>query len=43
MPWLYPTSVVLLLGAEVNAEIEKAARNRGVTTAAEGPDSVKVA
>ncbi|MBM4439798.1 MAG: YihY/virulence factor BrkB family protein [Candidatus Rokubacteria bacterium] len=35
MLWLYLTSVVLLLGAEVNAEIEKAARARGATTAAE--------
>jgi membrane protein len=35
MLWLYLTSVVLLLGAEVDAEIEKAARARGATTAAE--------
>jgi membrane protein len=35
MLWLYLTSVVLLFGAEVDAEIEKAARARGVTTAAE--------
>jgi hypothetical protein len=27
--------VVLLLGAEVNAEIERSARQRGATTAAE--------
>jgi uncharacterized BrkB/YihY/UPF0761 family membrane protein len=32
---LYFTSVVLLLGAEVNAEIEKAARAQGATTAEE--------
>jgi membrane protein len=35
MLWLYLTSVVLLLGAEVDAEIEKAARARGATTALE--------
>ena len=35
MLWLYLTSVVLLLGAEVNAEIEKGARQHGATTAAE--------
>lgn len=35
MLWLYLTSVVLLLGAEVNAEIEKAAREHGATTATE--------
>lgn len=35
MLWLYLTSVVLLLGAEVNAEIEKAARTHGATTAEE--------
>ncbi len=33
MLWLYLTSAVLLIGAEVNAEIEKAAAARGVTTA----------
>lgn len=35
MLWLYLTGVVLLLGAEVNSEIERAAREHGATTAAE--------
>ena len=43
MLWLYLTSVVLLLGAEVNAEIEKAAREHGATTAAEEPAPARVA
>lgn len=43
MLWLYLTSVVLLLGAEVNAEIEKAARERGATTAAEEPAPARAA
>jgi membrane protein len=38
MMWFYLTSVILLLGAEVNAEIEKAARAQGATTAAEEPE-----
>jgi membrane protein len=33
MLWLYLTSVALLIGAEVNAEIEKAAAAHGATTA----------
>ena len=37
MLWLYLTSVVLLIGAEVDAEIEHAARQRGATTAADEP------
>ena len=32
MLWLYLTALALLLGAEVNAEIEHAAVRRGVTT-----------
>lgn len=43
MLWLYLTSVVLLLGAEVNAEIEKAARDRGATTAADEQSSAQAA
>jgi len=43
MLWLYLTSVVLLLGAEVNGEIEKAARERGATTAAEEPAPARAA
>jgi membrane protein len=43
MLWLYLTSVVLLLGAEVDAEIEKAAREHGATTAADTPDAVPAA
>ena len=39
MLWLYLTGVVLLLGAEVNAEIERAARARGRTTAADDADA----
>jgi membrane protein len=43
MLWLYLTSIVLLLGAEVDAEIEKAAREHGATTAADTPDGVPAA
>jgi membrane protein len=43
MLWLYLTSVVLLLGAEVNAEIEKGARERGATTAAEDASPARAA
>jgi membrane protein len=43
MLWLYLTSVVLLLGAEVDAEIEKAARARGATTAAEDAEPERAA
>jgi membrane protein len=43
MLWLYLTSVVLLVGAEVNAEIEHAARERGATTAAEEPKAERAA
>lgn len=32
MLWLYLTAVAILLGAEVNAEIEHAAVRRGATT-----------
>jgi membrane protein len=35
MLWLYLTSLVLLIGAELDAEIEKAARARGATTVEE--------
>jgi membrane protein len=43
MLWLYLTGVVLLLGAEVNAEIEKAAREHGATTAVEEPGAARAA
>jgi membrane protein len=43
MLWRYLTSVVLLLGAEVDAEIEQAARRRGATTAAEEPSQARAA
>ena len=42
--WLYLTGVVLLLGGEVNAEIEHAAAERGATTAkAKGEQAPSVA
>jgi membrane protein len=43
MLWLYLSGVVLLLGAEVNAEIEKAAQARGVTTAADASPPARAA
>ena len=43
MLWLYLTSLVLLVGAEVNAEIEKGAREHGATTAAEPPVPARAA
>lgn len=38
MLWLYLTALALLLGAEVNAEIEHAAARHGATTLASEPE-----
>lgn len=43
MLWLYLTGVVLLVGAEVNAEIEHAARQRGATTTEDEPETTRAA
>jgi uncharacterized BrkB/YihY/UPF0761 family membrane protein len=43
MLWFYLTSAVMLLGAEVNAEIERAASARGATTAADEPPAAHAA
>jgi membrane protein len=43
MLWLYLTSLALLIGAEVDAEIERAARERGGTTTEEDTGNARAA